>query len=255
MKRIKFILKYLKHFLSAHSLDDIHSPFVFKLTTEVIRAKTTFHEFESIENIRKKLLKKSQLIDTQNSNQIIKKKISYIAKHSAKSSKQAQFLFRLIKYFQPTSMIEIGTSLGISAMHQAMAAPQIKLTTIEGNPQLIKIANENFHELGLKNIELINGNFDIVLPNIVTTINQADYVFFDGNHQKDATINYFNLFLNKTHNDTIFIFDDIHWSDGMEEAWEIIKSNNQVTVTIDLFFMGIVFFNKQLSKENFKIKF
>jgi len=255
MKRIKFILKYLKHFLSAHSLDDIHSPFVFKLTTEVFRNKTIFHEFESIENIRKKLFKKKQIIDIQNSNHIIKKKISYIAKHSAKSPKQAQLLFRLIKHFQPDLMIEIGTSLGISTMYQAMAAHQNKLTTIEGNPQLIKFANENFQELGLKNIELINGNFDIVLPTIVNTIKQADYVFFDGNHQKDATINYFNLFLNKTHNDTIFIFDDIHWSDGMEEAWKIIKLNNRVTVTIDLFFMGIVFFNKQLSKENFKIRF
>ena len=255
MKRIKFIFKYLKHFFSAHSLDNIHSPFVFNLTTEVIRVNTIFHEFKSIENIRKKLSKNNQKINIQNSNQIIKKKISYIAKHSAKSPKQAQLLFRLIKYFQPTSMIELGTSLGISAMYQAMAAPQIKLTTIEGNLQLIKIAEKNVQELGLKNIELIHENFDDILPTVVNTINQADYVFFDGNHQKDATINYFNLFLNKMHNETIFIFDDIHWSDGMEEAWELIKSNNRVTVTIDLFFMGIVFFNKQLSKENFKIRY
>ena len=79
--------------------------------------------------------------------------------------------------------------------------------------------------------------------------------FIDGNHQKKPTINYFEEILKYANNNTIFIFDDIHWSQGMESAWEYIKAHEKTTLTIDLFFLGIVFIKSELSKENFIIRF
>jgi len=61
--------------------------------------------------------------------------------------------------------------------------------------------------------------------------------------------------LKYANNNTIFIFDDIHWSDGMENAWKYIKANTRTTLTIDLFFVGIVFVKSELSKEDFTIRF
>ena len=117
------------------------------------------------------------------------------------------------------------------------------------------MAQINFDKIGFENIELVNDTFDHFLPKHLATTSGLDFVFFDGNHQKEATINYFNLCVKKIHNETIFVFDDIHWSEGMTNAWEVIKKNPKVTSTIDLFFMGIVFFNPDLSKENFVLKF
>ena len=98
------------------------------------------------------------------------------------------------------------------------------------------------------------GSFDEELPKILAS-NTPDFVFFDGNHRKDPTLRYFNWCLDKATDDSIFIFDDIHWSDDMESAWDDIKSHKRVTVTIDLFEMGIVFFKKKQAKQHFIVRF
>ena len=183
------------------------------------------------------------------------RKIKDIAKNTLKSPKYGQLLFRLVNRFKPATILELGTSLGISTLYLAASSKKIKVTTVEGCPNTAKVAQINFDKIGFKNIELINDTFDHFLPKHLPKINVLDFVFFDGNHQKEATINYFNLCVEKTHNNTVFIFDDIHWSEGMTAAWEEIKKHPKVTSTIDIYFMGIVFFNSELSKENFVLKF
>ncbi len=79
-------------------------------------------------------------------------------------------------------------------------------------------------------------------------------LFIDGNHQKEATLAYFEKLLPTVHNDSVMIFDDIHWSKGMEEAWEIIKQHSEVRVTIDTFQWGLVFFRREQEKEHFVIR-
>ena len=138
-----------------------------------------------------------------------------------------------------------------------MAAPsrKTKIITVEGCSNTAKVAQVNFKKIGFDNIDLVNDQFDHFLPHYIANKNQLDFVFFDGNHQQDATLNYFNLCVEKTHQETVFVFDDIHWSEGMTTAWEQIKKHPKVTTTIDLFFMGIVFFNTDLSREDFVLKF
>ena len=131
----------------------------------------------------------------------------------------------------------------------------IQITTVEGCPNTSKVAQINFDKIGFKNITLVNETFDAFLPNYVKKTNQLDFVFFDGNHTKEATLNYFNICLQNINNNTVFVFDDIHWSEGMTAAWEEIKKHPKVTTTIDLHFVGIVFFNTDLSKEDFVLKF
>jgi len=140
-------------------------------------------------------------------------------------------------------------------MYQSVAVPQSKIITIEGCDKTAEIAQENFNQLNLQNIKLITGNFNDVLPDVLKNINILDFAFFDGNHTKEATIEYFNQCLKKSHSKTLFVFDDIHWSEGMEEAWNFIKKHEKVIITIDLFFMGLVFFNENISKQNFVIRY
>ncbi len=260
MKMFKLISTYLSYFFKAKTKHGIHSPFVFDLVTKAFSSKYSFSEFKKIETIRLELQHNAQRIDffeigAGRQKNIIQKKIGDIALNSAKSKKYCFLLYNLINYFKPQTMLELGTSLGISAMYQAAANADGQLITLEGNKNVAEIAKLSFNRLNLTNINIQIGLFDDILPEILKNSPTLDYVFFDGNHRKDSTIKYFNQCLPIINNNTLFIFDDIHWSKEMEEAWEIIKSNNQVTTTIDIFFMGIVFFRKELSKENFVVRF
>jgi predicted O-methyltransferase YrrM len=181
--------------------------------------------------------------------------ISKVAKHSCVQPLYGQLLFRISRYFRPTVMLELGTSLGISTAYMAMGNPQGKLTTIEGCPETAANAKENFELLGLTNIMQITGSFKDVLPDLLQKLEKVDLCFIDGNHRKKPSLHYFYQCLQHFGDDSVLIMDDIHWSVEMEEAWLEIKSNPSVSITIDLFRVGLVFFKKGLSKEDFIIRF
>ena len=260
MKKIKFVFRYIKYLVKSVNEHGVHSPFVFDLLNNVIYVKTNYYAFTSIEQLRQQLLKSHKTIthsdfgagENKNNSQ---KTISDIAKHSAKSAKNAQLLFRVVNYFQPKNILELGTSLGISTAYLASANSASKVTTIEGSKELAELAEQHFKQLKIKNIETHIGNFDTTLPDVIATINTLDFVFFDGNHRKEPTLNYFNICLQKANENSVFVFDDIYWSDEMMQAWEEIKNNNDVTITIDLFFMGLVFFKSGQAKQHFTIRF
>ncbi len=255
------VIGYIKHFLSAKTRHGVHSPFVYRLVDEVIYDFKDKSEYLAIEKIRKKLLNDERFITItdlgagSHVNNQKQKQVKAIAKNALKPKKLAQLLFRLAKEFQPKNIIELGTCLGITTSYFKAAFPKANVITMEGCPQIAAVAKENFQELSLEHIDLVVGNFDDQLPMIIDTQKELDFVFIDGNHRKDATLNYFEWCLPKIHEKSVMIFDDIYWSEGMKEAWEQIKQHPQVSVTIDLFWIGLVFFKKDQIKEHFKIKF
>ena len=262
MKQLSFILKYLKYLISSKTAHGIHSPFVFELYNQVIRKNNSYYSFEKIEQLRQRLLYSQKEIEVTDlgTGTSGKRTLAQIAERSLKSEKYGQLLFRLANHLRPETILELGTSLGISTAYLASAVPNAKIITIEGCPNISAEAKKNFESLGLKNIETVVGNFDTSLKQTIDSILNTQYsildlVFFDGNHKMEPTLNYFNQCLSQAHNDSLFIFDDIHWSDEMEEAWEEIKKSPKVTVTIDLFFIGLVFFRKEQAKENFVIRY
>ena len=259
MKKIIFTYHYIIHQFKSTNKGAVRSPFVSDLLTNVIDVKTKYYPFKKIETLREQLLDSKKIIHSidlgAGDKKEATKKVSQIAKHAAKSAKHAQLLFRLANYFQPEQAIELGTSLGISTAYLASANSKTQLITMEGCPETAAIAQQNFQHLKLKNIQQIIGNFDETLPKVLSRISKIDLVFFDGNHRKEATLNYFKQCLEKANESTVFIFDDIYWSQEMMQAWTDIKNNERVTLTIDLFFMGIVFFRKEQAKQHFLIRF
>jgi len=263
VERIIFALKYLKYKLFAKHRKGfgIHSPFLYDFVTKVIYGENYFYAYDDIAELRYDLLscdKKIEIKDFGSGSKVMKsnkRKIKDIAKYSAISEKYGEMLFRIIAYYKPKTILELGTSLGLGTLYSALPDSNATVYTIEGCPETAKIAAQNFKELEAKNIKQIIGNIDEELPVLLRKIDGLDFVYLDGNHQKQATLDYFYQCLGKAGNDTIFYFDDIRWSKEMEEAWEEIKANEKVRLTVDLFFSGIVFFRKELSKENFVVKF
>jgi predicted O-methyltransferase YrrM len=233
---------------------------VYKLLDEVVYDKTNHNEYETGEWIRKGLLDRTDEIEitdlgagsTVNSSN--RRKVADIAKNSAKGGKWGELLFRLARHFQPETMIELGTSLGIGALYQSLGNPTGNLTTFEGCQNTAAIAREQFAKANL-NPTIVKGNFDDTLQPYLDSIEKLDWAFIDGNHQKEPTIKYFNQCMEKCHNDSVLLFDDIYWSKGMAEAWQNIQADERVTVTLDLFQVGIVFLRKQQPKQDFVIRY
>lgn len=254
---------YFKYLLSAKHRKGhgIHSPFMYKLVSEIFQKTGNYYSLFPIERQRKKFLQNKTIIEPRdfgagssiNSHQ--KKKLSDIAKHSTINKKYGRLLFRLINHFEPQTMLEFGTSLGISSMYMAAPNSKSKIYSLEGCPNISKQAQEAHKNLNFNTIELINGEFSDTLPLVLSKIKQLDLVYFDGNHKKQPTLNYFKQCLRKAHNDSVFIFDDIHWSEDMQDAWKEIKRHPEITQTVDIFRFGIVFFKQELSKENFTVWF
>ncbi|MGQ0826860.1 MAG: O-methyltransferase [Bacteroidota bacterium] len=261
MKKLFLAYNYLIYRLKSTNEHGVHSPFVFDLLNQVIYNKSDYYTYKTIEELREQLLnsdKKVKCIDLgagSLKNNTGLKSIKQIARHAAKPPKYAQLLFRLVNRFQPSEILELGTSMGISTAYIAAANSKANITTIEGCTEIAETAKQNFKQLELKNIEQITGNFDAVLSDLLSKKEKLDFVFFDGNHRKQPTLSYFEQCLQKANENCIFIFDDIYWSNGMKQAWEEIKKNGRVTVTIDLFYMGIVFFRKEQVKQHFIISY
>lgn len=256
--------KYCKYYFTASNSKGhgVHSPFVFDFIKYVKNDPKKYDCYTGIEKLRAALLKDNSFIEVEDfgaGSALIKsnsRRIDKIAASSLKPKKFAQLLFRMVQFYAPKTIIELGTSFGISSAYMASGHPQAYLYTLEGAGAIARVARTNFNTLGLNNIELIEGDFAITLPVVLDRIPGVDMAFIDGNHRKLPTLQYFEELLKKSTDTTILIFDDIHWSKEMEEAWELIKQNSAVTLTIDLFFIGVVFLRKDfIEKQHFSIRF
>lgn len=222
----------------------MHSPFVFSLLTNIIYNKNEYYPFQKIEKVREELLSSKKII-----------KISRIAKPHTLPSKYSQLLFRLVNHFMPPKIIELGTSFGISTAYMTSANSSNSVITIEKDQEIAEIAKQNFKQLKLKNIEQKTGHVDDILKAIVASNQSLAFVCFDGHHCKQDVLNYFYLCVEKATEESVFVFENMYLSPELKEAWSQIKNDNRVTVTLDLFFVGIVFFRKTQVKQHFVIKF
>ncbi len=256
--------KYLQYYSTAFNSKGhgMHSPFVFEFILDVLNNRQNFQLPTGIETVRKGLLQNKTLLhinDLGAGSRVSSSKIrtvAQVAKTALKSKKWSGLFYRLVKKYSPEMVVELGTSLGITTAYLSSAAPCSTIFTIEGSEPIQKLAQHNFKKLNLNNIQSLQGPFDDVLPLVLHQLSLVNLAYVDGNHRYAPTMNYFFQLLKKRDNDTIMIFDDIHWSAEMEQAWKEIKGHPAVRCTIDVFFLGFVFFKKEFRvPQHFTIRF
>jgi predicted O-methyltransferase YrrM len=258
---LKKWLHYYRHASNGKG-HGMHSPFVFDFIRHVLNNNNNYNPPGQIEVLRAALLYDNSIIPiedlgagsrVQNATQ---KTIRQIAKTAVKPKKWSRFLYRLVRHYGPQTIIELGTSLGISTAYMMAANPAATIITIEGSPEIQQRAVRNFETLGMGFIKSLCGHFDAVLPQVLASVETVDLAYVDGNHRLQPTLHYFEQLLPKKSASSIFIFDDIHWSAEMEEAWHAIQHHDDVRYTIDLFFVGLVFFRPEFKrKQHFAIRF
>lgn len=253
------ISTYLSFLLKSSNQHGVHSPFVYDLITKCFYKKTNPIKIELFKTIKNSLKNNHSTIEVSDfgkGSRVFKsniRKVADIVTVAGISTKKALLLIRLIEYFNPKTILEIGTSVGLGCCALSIGNPKSNIQTLEGCKNTAQIAQKVVDKFQLENIKLTIGNFQNTLHQITKNTN-FDVIYFDGNHQKEATLNYFNLCLKTIHNNSIFIFDDIYWNPEMLETWEIIKQHPKVTVTINTYFWGIVFFRNEQLKQHFTIR-
>ncbi len=262
--RAALTLKYLQYCLSASHArgHGVHSPFVFDFITKILNDKKHYPEYQVVETIRKQWANDQTLLAVtdfgagSSVSNADRRSIASIARSAVKPRKFGQLLFRMCRYYQPATILELGTSLGLTSSYLGLGHPGARLVTMEGAPGVADVAGQTIKACGVSGYSIVRGNFDVTLAETIEQLPGIDFAFIDGNHRCEPTLRYFQQLLEKTNNDSILVFDDIHWSRDMETAWETIKNHPAVRCSMDLFFIGIVFFRKEFrEKQHFRIRF
>ena len=253
--RAKSLFSFYK---KAVPFNKIENPATSGLVKFLLEDHNCSCDSNTIEKVRKELLKSDKLIKITDYGAGSKysksqyRTVKSIAKTALSPRWQGKILHKLVQYFHCTTIVELGTSLGISTAYLADGLYHGTVHTFEGDENIANIAMQTFAALNLRNIKLVIGNFDVTLPVIANNIKKVDFAFIDGNHTFEATIKYFNLLAEKSHQDTIMVFDDIYWSEGMQKAWNEIKKDKRVKGSLDFYFFGIIFFSERY-KGHYKV--
>lgn len=254
--RLKTFLNFLWHSTNQYG---VHPPFLYKFITRCLYAKTPKSKRVALKKARKTVfesVEKTAITDFGAGSQrfsTAERTVSQIAKNAGMPWHQSKLISKIIAYFNIKNALELGTSVGLGSIAMACKNPELRLDTVEACTNTCAIANQHFKNLNLKNISVQHTDFKTFL-NDLPKGKTYDLIYLDGHHDKQATLDYYELIKPHMHNETIFILDDIYWSKGMQEAWQRICRDNDVKLSLDLYFWGIIFFKPELSKQDFKIR-
>jgi predicted O-methyltransferase YrrM len=249
------VKSFFYFYFRAISKYNVQSPFLYDFVTNVLDTNKKYYAFDKIENERHRLKHTSATIafkDFGSGSSVLKGhnlKIAAIAKTALSDPGKCRILFQLVNHYNCAHILELGTSLGISSAYLASANHKASIITMEGDENIARTAAEVHNILGIKNTVIVTGSFKNNISNVLSNIPQIDLAFIDGHHEKSATLYYFEQIIKKCNPQSILVFDDIYWSEGMTQAWQEIIKHDLVTLSIDLFDIGIVFLKKDLSKQ------
>ena len=262
---------WLKHYLTAWNTggEGVHSPYLFEWVRMVMSDKHAYRVWEDIESVRARMLVSDQVVEFVDYGSGVgrkgegakgEKRVKDIAKGSLARAKYAQMLFRLVNWLghqlreenRGLTIVELGTSLGVTTAYLAGVDTRDKVYTYEGCEAVAKIAMDNWKELRMSNIDCRVGPIDEV--QLQCSLERVDVAFVDANHTYEASLKYFDILAQKVHEKSVVVMDDIHHSEEMERAWREICADERVTSTIDLYQMGLVFFDKHYWKRNYRMR-
>lgn len=261
---------WLRHQLTAWNTggEGIHSPYLFHWVRHCLYDNNRYYAFEWIEKQRSAMMRSPKVLDVKDygtgRSRSSLRRIRDIAAGSLEKRRNAQILFRLVSFLgdrqwngnrnKPLNIIELGTSLGITTAYLSSPSSANRVLTLEGSGELIKVAQDNWKQLNLNNIVPVPGNINDTLLPALRQLGQIDLAFIDANHTEEATLRYWETIISFVHKKSVLVIDDIHWSRQMERAWNTIRNDRRGTCTMDLYDMGLVFFDPSYLRRHFRLR-
>ncbi len=247
------LLEYIKYCGKAKLRHGVHSPYVYNYTDHCLRIKISEEDQKKIALLFDHLKNDNRIITIEDHGAGSKKlgskrRISGIFKTSSSRGKYGALLYKTAHHYAPKRILELGTSLGVGTLHLHLGFRESEITTLEGCTETFKVAKALLPE----GIKAVNTRFE---PFIAQDHTVYDLIFVDGHHDGEALLSYMKLLQKNAHEDTIFILDDIRWSNSMLSAWNQLVHSEKYHVTLDLFRLGIVVQRPQQEKEHFVTRY
>ena len=244
-------LQWVRHWLRCVGSHSIHSPHLYRFVHEVLLKKDDRTVSEA-EAFRSKLLLDQRIVGSEDhgSGSSVRsgRSLAKVVKNEVASPLMASVYRRIVEFQQASRVLEIGTSVGITTLWIS-SDPSVEVVTLEANADLLETATRLFQTAKRNNIRLIPGNADETLTSVLKQGWVPDVAIVDANHRLNPTISYFKQLAEAMDGQGILLLDDIHYSREMTRAWEHISNDRQVTLALDCFRFGIVFFDRKLNKE------
>lgn len=255
---LKIIREYINYQLKAKGRHGVHSPFVYEFVDKCLRQNVDKTVFKRFKRYKKQLNRDNSSIEVTDLGAGSKKlsrlrKVMEIARVSGTSKKYGKLLFKLVNFYQPKTILELGTSVGIGTFMLASGSPKSKVITVEGCPETSALAREKHNEFQNENIHFVVSDFVSYLKNYKGE--PIDFVFIDGDHKGEKLLELLDLLSDIVHDETIILLDDIRWSQDMLNTWNKLIENKKFHLTIDLFKMGIIMPRTHQEKEHFVIRY
>ena len=259
MSKFFQLQSYLTYWLDQVDEHSLHSPFLYDLYTQVIHRNESIIDESLITQLREKLLTTDLMIEVADfgAGAVLtgrKRNVKDIARTSLSPRKYSALYARLIHHFKCREVVELGTSLGINALYLA-GNPGTRLTTFEGASEIASVARNTVEFAGMTNIQIIEGEIRTTLPQFIAKAPKIDFAFLDAHHRYEPTIRYFETLLPRIHDASLILIDDIHYTAEMEQAWKQLKTHPLVHASVDLYRVGMLFFDPSLNKQHVVIQF
>lgn len=248
----------MQYYFNAQGTIRLHSPFLFQFYLEVLEKPRTKGKYSKklIEQIRSKntFLENVSIGAKSRTDIKNKNKASNLQQLISVRPKYGKVLTYLSEYVNAEYVLELGSGLGVSAAYLAEAEGVSRIVSVDGNEQFVAFNQFNFKELEIPKVSFTKGLIEDKLAEGFEELPRVDLIFVDGNHTKEGTLANFVLLKQYLHDNTVVVFDDIYWSKGMQEAWDIIRKDETFSISVDLFQFGILFRRKEhKEKEHFTL--
>ena len=249
------ILSRLKYLLKARHKGGhgIHSPFLFRLITEVIEDRKNNPEYEIIERLHNRafeILPKNigasfPKINHQADWSLLK--LSTLYNKAELPAKYRKMVVRLIYEFEPSAIIHFGPALGVNLAAMAIANNFRPVYQISGDPAYDIFAAELLSDSMIPNVCFLSEN---EVPPI-----QPSFILVNSPDNPGKLRKVVQQCLRRHVDNDVLILRGIHQSVEMETIWRELIGNKIVRVSIDQFEIGLVLFRKGLQKEDFIHRF
>ncbi|MBQ3636217.1 MAG: class I SAM-dependent methyltransferase [Bacteroidales bacterium] len=237
----------------------VHSPYVYRLVRHVISVND-IPGASRAEAYRKAVLSSSRPLQKSSfgatADSGASTTLGRMARSNGASRSEGYLLARLAADLKPASILELGTSTGLSTAHLAAACPDALVVSLEGDEQIAAAARENLASHGFSNVNVLTGNIDDTLSDAIALLpdSRVAFAFIDANHTFEATLRYFNVLIDNAAPHAILVFDDIYWSKPMTSAWHAIVADPRVKTSIELNGVGIAIVRQGCQKEHFLLR-
>lgn len=240
--------QWLRYYFGAKTIYNLHSTFETQAAQVMLEDRRNFYVFSFAKMLRGQLTSNALVVEYDDLGAPSmamsgkKRSLGKIARHTAVNPETGKRLFRLVQWLKPQTMLELGAGLGVSTLYQAAAARNSIFIALEGQTALAARTAQHIREYGFDKVTVRAGLFKDTLPEALRSLQKLDYLFIDGDHRYEAVkANFYSCQPFFTEN-AVVVIADIHWSEGMLKAWHELRQSKGVSLSIDLYDIGILFF-------------